>query len=73
MANIPPVPIQKDAIFTRFLEAVRNTIQGKIELAEYTTLQRDNVTSWKRGQMIYNITVDKAQCFDGTNNWRDLW
>ena len=49
----------------------RVTMNISSRLANYTTSQRDALTSLA-GDMIFNTDNSRAQCYNGTT-WNDLW
>ena len=49
----------------------RTSMNLSMRLANYTTTQRDALTSLA-GDMIFNTDNSRAQCYNGTT-WNDLW
>lgn len=59
---IPPIPTSiKDFLFLGFLQAIRQKLDRSVSLDKYTTAERDLITNWKVGEMIFNIDLDSAQ------------
>ncbi len=73
MPFIQPVPQDPNMsnVMLLFLEGIRQTVNGKLVATEYTTSQRDAITEWNNGDIIYNGTTNKFQGY-ASSAWTDL-
>jgi len=72
MSLISPIPNSiTDPLFRQFLESVRNALNGRVNVQGYEETTRDLISSWKKGDMIFNETTNKLNRYDGTA-WAEL-
>lgn len=69
---IPPIPpLIKDKLSVFFFNSIRDKLNRSVKIDVYTTTQRDSITDWKKGEMIFNETLNTAQIY-GNSGWVSL-